>query len=128
MSSRLSVDERLKIIELFTSCQSIMVTQQKFRTSYNKKNEPTRKSIKRILAKFNENDSVTDQQLGASGQPRFVCNLSNYDKSEAFVEEDPRLNIRKRAQSLSIIKKHPSLELLEKIKSQAVQRSESAED
>ena len=114
MSSRLSVDERLKIIEFFTSCQSIMVTQQKFRTSYNKKNEPTRKSIKIILAKFNENDSVTDQQLGASGRPRFVCNLSNYDKIEGFVEHDPKLNIRELAQSLSIMKKHPSIELLEK--------------
>ena len=61
MSSRLSVDERLKIIELFTSCQSIVVTQRKFITFITKMNAPTRKSIERIVAKFEENGSVTHQ-------------------------------------------------------------------
>ena len=100
MSSRLSIDERVKIIELFTSCQSIVVTQRKFRTFITKMNAPTRKSIERIVAKFKENGSVTHQQLGAAGRQRSVCNPSNYDKIEAFIEEGPRLSIHKRAQSL----------------------------
>ena len=113
MSSRLSIDEHVKIIELFTSCQSIVVTQRKFRTFTTKMNAPIRKSVERIVTKLKENGSVTHQQLGASGLPRSVCNPSNYVKIEASVEEGPRLNIRKRAQSLGM-KKHPSIELLEK--------------
>ena len=95
MSSRLSIDERVKIIELFVSCQSIVETQRKFRTCYNKKNAPTRKSIERIVAKFKQNGSVKNQQ--ASGRPRSVCIPDNYDKVEASVDEDPRLSVRERA-------------------------------
>ena len=100
--SRLSIDERVKIIELYTSCQSIVVTQRKFRTYYDKKDSPTRKSIGRIVTKFEENGFVRDHQLGASGRPRSVCNPINYDKIKASVEEDPRLSICKRAQFLAI--------------------------
>ena len=50
------------------------------------------------MAKFKQNGSVKDQQLGASGRPRSVCNPDNYDKVEASVDEDPRLSVRKRAQ------------------------------
>ena len=65
MSLRLSINVlvRVKIIELFTSFQSIVVRQRKFRTYYSKKRAPTIKSIERIVAKFTENGSVTNQQL-----------------------------------------------------------------
>ena len=46
MLSHLSIDERVK------SCQLIVVTQQKFRTYYEKNDAPTRKPIGRIVAEL----------------------------------------------------------------------------
>ena len=63
MSSCLSIDERVKIIELITSCQSIVVTQRKFRTYCEKKDAQTRKSIERIVGKFKDNNSVRTNNL-----------------------------------------------------------------
>ena len=74
MSSRLSIDELF--IDLFTNCLSIVVTPWKFRAYYEEKDARTRKFIERIVAEFKENGSVSDQQLGASGRPRSVCNPS----------------------------------------------------
>ena len=54
------IDEVIKIIEFFTSCQSIVVTQLKFKTYYGEKDALTRKAIERIVAKLKINSSVRD--------------------------------------------------------------------
>ena len=57
-------DERIKIIEIFTISQSILVTQQKFKTFYGTKDAPVSKSIGHIVAKLKINGSVSDKQHG----------------------------------------------------------------
>ena len=61
-------------------------------------------------------------------RPRSVCNPCKYDNIEAYLEEDPRLSIRKRAQSLDIQQLSLYRITRKKIKSQVVQRPETAED
>ena len=67
-----------------------------------KKRSRTRKSVHRIVTKFEKNSSGRYQCRGASGRPKFVCNSRNYEKVEASIEDNLRFSYIKRAQILEV--------------------------
>ena len=100
--ARLSIEQRIKIVEIFITTKSIVATQREFKKQLKLKKAPSGKAIREVVAKFQSTGSVKDQHRGASGRPRSVRNRDNIEKLEASFEEDPAMSNRKRAQAVDI--------------------------
>ncbi|KAK8372042.1 hypothetical protein O3P69_011893 [Scylla paramamosain] len=57
---RYSVQERIKIVEVYFATKSVVQTQRQFRRDFPGRNAPTRLTIRRLLDKFRETGSVQD--------------------------------------------------------------------
>ena len=100
--ARLSIEQRIKIVEIFITTKSIVATQREFKKQLKLKKAPSGKAIREVVAKFQSTGSVKDQHRGASGRPSSVRNRDNIEKLEASFEEDPAMSNRKRAQAVDI--------------------------
>ena len=100
--ARLSIEQRIKTVEIFITTKSIVATQTEFKKQLELKKAPSGKAIREIVSKFKSTGSVKDQHRGISGRPRSARNGANIEKLEASFEEDLAMSNHKRAQAVDI--------------------------
>ncbi|XP_043676454.1 uncharacterized protein LOC122633042 [Vespula pensylvanica] len=101
MMKRLTLNERTKIVQFyFENNRSIISTQRAYRRHFNVKNAPAEMTIRNIIARFQQQGTVSD--LPRSGRPRSVFTNANIQRVEESVLEEPGTSTRRRSSQLEL--------------------------
>ena len=103
MSQRLSLEHRIKVVELFfESGKSVITTQRRYCSHFGVRDAPAANTIKAIVKRFQESGSVQDAER--SGRPTSVRDADNVERVMRSVRSEPSTSIRRRSQELDIKK------------------------
>ena len=72
MDRRLTVEQKVKVVEWYLDCKSITV-QRLFRSEFKCSHAPSRKSISQYVKQFRETGNVTGKPKGGSQQRRRIA-------------------------------------------------------
>ncbi len=101
-ATRYSVQERIKIVEVYFATKSGVQTQRQFWRDFPGRNAPTRLTTKRLLDKFRETGSVQDNIVGRSGRPLSVRTENNIVTVRQRLEQSPRKSTRRLSQETDL--------------------------
>ena len=91
--ARLSIQERIFIVEIMIQTKSVADTRRKFKTRFGF--EINRKTISTTLKKWKQEGSVKDLHRGNSGRKKSARTDENKEKIQSLVSSDCQISIRK---------------------------------
>ena len=92
---QLTDEQRIVLVECFLDVKSYTVVINRFRQIFQNRTPPTKRSIKKLIQKFQERGSVQNQNAGRSGRLRTTRSAPNVDQVSAALEANPRLSARR---------------------------------
>ena len=84
-----SVHERSKILEIYFSTKSVVITQREFRREFPERKTPCRKRITKIVEKFRNTGSVGNDNKSHSGWYVAVRTCANAQAERKHLEQSP---------------------------------------
>ena len=84
-----SVHERSKILEIYFSTKSVVITQREFRREFLERKTPCRKRITKIVEKFRNTGSVGNDNKSHSGWYVAVRTCANAQAERKHLEQSP---------------------------------------
>jgi Helix-turn-helix domain (DUF4817) len=96
----LTIQQRIKVVELFFAEKSIVRTQRAFCRLYSVRTAPTKRTILRLIDKFRCEGSVGDKPR--SGRPNSARTPEVIDKVRDSVLISPKTSSRRRSQQLDV--------------------------
>ena len=97
---RLTIQERIFIVETMTATKSEIATRRKFYTKFGRK--VNLKTITANVKKWKESGSVQDCHKGNSGRPKSGRSPENRDKVKSLIDSNSKMSIRRISSASSL--------------------------
>lgn len=92
---QLTDEQRIFVVEVYFATRSIVEIQNRFRQRFQNRQPPTKRSIKKLVKKFQERGTVENQNAGRSGRLRTTRTGANIDRVRVAIEANPLVSARR---------------------------------
>ena len=99
--SPLSKEQKGKLVQFYWETKSIVLTQRKFRSHFQTRKTPDRKTILRLCEQLLKEGTLGNLNKGRSGRKPSARTPESIAKVKAAISEDPSKSLRKLAQEVN---------------------------
>ena len=102
MKMPLTIEQKGKLVEFYFETKSIVQTQRQYQRHFAVRKAPDRKTIWRIVKKFQTERTVHNVNKGRSGRTRGARTEQNIEAVRLSAVQSPKKSCRRRSQELGL--------------------------